>query len=292
MSVAVRRLVLIVVGLVFAIPIAAMVAFTLRSPTGVGYDLGHWTALVDPAHARTYRVLVQGVDNSLVLAVVSAVLVLLLLVPAMVLVSLRYPRLVRPLEFLCIIPITVPAIVLVVGLAPVYGVIVRMGGGGVWTLAFAYGITVLPYAYRAIQSDLAATDLKTLTEAARTLGAGWPRIMVGIIVPSLRRGLLAAGFITVAVVLGEFTIASLLNRVTLQTALVQVSRSDPYAAVAFALMALTFAFVLLVVIGRVGRIGTVRPVTRVRRPRTPGSSSSPLGPSGLTGPTSARKALP
>ena len=56
--------------------------------------------------------------------------------------------------------------------------------------------------------------------------------------PNLRRGLLAAAFITVAVVLGEYTIASLLNRVNLQTALVQVCRSDPYVAVIFALLAL------------------------------------------------------
>jgi len=80
-----------------------------------------------------------------------------------------------------------------------------------------------------------------------------------VVVPSLRRGLLAAAFITVAVVLGEYTISSLLNRVTLQTSLVQISRSDPFAAVIVALLALAFAFVLLVVMGRVGSAGTARP---------------------------------
>jgi putative spermidine/putrescine transport system permease protein len=101
-----------------------------------------------------------------------------------------------------------------------------------------------------------------LTEAARTLGASWPRVMATVIAPTLRRGILAAAFITVAVVLGEYTIASLLNRVNLQTALVQVSRSDPYAAVIFALLALLFAFVLLLLMGRVGtarRVGVAVP---------------------------------
>lgn len=255
-----RRTALVVVGALFAVPIAAMVAFSLRSADGTGHDLNHWLAIVDPENERMYRNLVEGVTNSLLLAVVSALLVLVLLVPAMVLVHLRYPRLVRPLEFVCLVPITVPAIVLVVGLAPVYSVASRVAGSGAWTLALAYGVTVLPYAYRAVQSDLAATDLRTLTEAARTLGSGWLRTMALVVVPSLRRGLLAAAFITVAVVLGEFTIASLLNRVNLQTALVQVSRSDPYAAVIFALLALGFAFVLLLVIGRVGALGAARPI--------------------------------
>jgi putative spermidine/putrescine transport system permease protein len=255
-----RRTALVVVGALFAVPIAAMVAFSLRSADGTGHDLGHWLAIVDPENERMYRNLVEGVTNSLLLAVVSALLVLVLLVPAMVLVHLRHPRLARPLEFVCLVPITVPAIVLVVGLAPVYSVVSRVAGSGAWTLALAYGVTVLPYAYRAVQSDLAATDLRTLTEAARTLGSGWLRTMVLVVVPSLRRGLLAAAFITVAVVLGEFTIASLLNRVNLQTALVQVSRSDPYAAVIFALLSLGFAFVLLLVIGRVGALGAARPI--------------------------------
>jgi putative spermidine/putrescine transport system permease protein len=255
-----RRTALVVVGALFAVPIAAMVAFSLRSADGTGHDLNHWLAIVDPENERMYRNLVEGVTNSLLLAVISALLVLVLLVPAMVLVHLRYPRLVRPLEFVCLVPITVPAIVLVVGLAPVYSVVSRVAGSGAWTLALAYGVTVLPYAYRAVQSDLAATDLRTLTEAARTLGSSWPRTMALVVVPSLRRGLLAAAFITVAVVLGEFTIASLLNRVNLQTALVQVSRSDPYAAVILALISLAFAFVLLLVIGRVGALGAARPI--------------------------------
>jgi len=74
-----------------------------------------------------------------------------------------------------------------------------------------------------------------------------------VLLPNLKRGVLAASFISVAVVLGEFTIASLLNRVNLQTALLQVSQSDPYVAVIFALLALALAFVLLLSIGRLGR---------------------------------------
>ena len=248
-----RVVILSLVGLVFALPILAMIEFTFRAGLTGGHTLDHWTGLFSEDAARTYRGLFQAIGNSLVLAAVTVAIVIVILLPTMILVHLRFPRLRRVLEFICIIPITVPAIVLVVGLAPVYSVVVRVLGGSTWTLAFAYGITVLPYAYRAIQANLDAVDLRTLSEAARSLSASWPRVMWHVLLPNLRRGVLAASFISVAVVLGEFTIASILNRRNLQTALLQVSQSDPWVATIFALLALLFAFILLLSIGRLGR---------------------------------------
>ena len=119
-------------------------------------------------------------------------------------------------------------------------------------IQFIFGITVLPYAFRAIQSNLDAVPMVTPSEAAHSLGADWLTVLRLVLLPNLRRGVLAASFISVAVVLGEFTIASLLNRNNLQTALLQVSQSDPYAAVIFALLALTVVFGLLLLIGRLG----------------------------------------
>lgn len=251
-----RRLILGTVGALFVVPIIAMIEFTFRDGLGGGYTIDHWLALIDPEQNTRFRQLFTGIGNSLVLAAITVAIVVLLLFPTMVLVHLRFPALRRVLEFVCIIPITVPAIVLVVGLAPVYAVVVRVLGGSVWTLAFAYGITVLPFAYRAIQSNLDAVDVVTLSEAARSLGAGWLTVMWAVLLPNLRRGVLAAAFVSVAVVLGEFTIASLLNRSNLQTAILQVSKSDAYVAIILALLALAFAFALLLAIGR---LTTTRP---------------------------------
>lgn len=247
-----RVVILTLVGVVFLIPIAAMLEFSLRvGPPGV-YGLDHWTGIPAEFDSRPYRPLVQGLGNSLLLAVVTVGIVAFLLLPTMLLVKLKLPRWERVLEFVCLIPITVPAIVLVVGLAPVYSVVSRVFGSSAWTLAFAYGITVLPYAYRALHSSMGAVPLVTLAEAARTLGSGWVTLTLRVLVPNIRRGILAAAFISIAVVLGEFTIASLLNRTNLQTALVQINQTDPQVAIIFALLALAFAFVLLIVIGRAG----------------------------------------
>lgn len=258
-----QRLILSLLGLVFVIPFVAMLEFTLRKGLGGGYDFSRWQALFGGGLTGEYRPVLTALGNSVALAIGTVAIMLLILVPTMVLVQIRFPRLRRVLEIICVLPISIPAIVLVVGLAPVYSVVSRMFGSGVWTLAFAYGITVLPYAYRAIQSNLDAVDVTTLSEAAQTLGAGPRTVFLSVLLPNLKRGVLAASFIAVAVVLGEFTIASLLNRTNLQTALVVVSKNDPYTAVILSLLALSFAFVLLLVIGR---LGAITPGTR-RTPR-------------------------
>jgi putative spermidine/putrescine transport system permease protein len=241
-----------IVGVVFAVPILSMVEFTLRDREQ-GYSANHWLDLLAPENPAAYAPLWTGLTNSLILAVVTVAIVLVLLTPTMILVQLRFPKLTRAFEFLCLLPISIPAIVLVVGLAPVYLVIGRTFGTGIWPLAFAYGITVLPFAYRAIQANLEAVDLTTLANAARTLGASWPRIVIGVLAPNLRVGLMLASLISIAVVLGEFTIASLLNRQNLQTALLVVSKIDPYVAVIMSLLSLVLVFVLLLIVDRIAR---------------------------------------
>jgi len=246
----------ILVGLFFAVPLLATFLFTLRD--GEGYSLVNWTTLFAPENAALLAPVWTGLGNSLILALVTVIIVLLLLTPTMILVSLRFPTLRRAFEFVALLPISIPAIVLVVGLAPIYLQIGRTLGTGAWTLAFAYGVLVLPFAYRSIQASIDAIDMKTLSEAARTLGAGWITIVLRVLAPNLRQGLLAGSLISVAVVLGEFTIASLLNRQVLQTALVVVNKIDAFSAAIFTLLALAFAFVLLLIIGRAGRAGSGR----------------------------------
>lgn len=279
-----RTLILGLVGGIFAVPILAMIEFTLRRGLVGGYDVHRWSELFAGGLTGEYRPVLVALGNSVGLAVGTVLIVLVLLVPTMLLVHIRFPRLRRVLEIVCILPISIPAIVLVVGLAPVYSVVARVFGSGVWSLAFAYGITVLPFAYRAIQSNLDGVDVRTLTEAARTLGAGWGSVLLRVLVPNLRRGILAGAFIAVAVVLGEFTIASLLNRVNLQTALVVVGKNDPYTAVILSLIALFAAFLLLMVIGR---LGAPRRTGRRRRPITPAAAPTPTATATPT-PTGAR----
>jgi putative spermidine/putrescine transport system permease protein len=266
-STATRRSILIIVGVVFLVPIAALLEFTFRigQPAANGvqaYGFQHYLDIVSPANEQAYAPLYQGILNSLTICVITVFIVLVLLLPTMILVELKFPKYRRVLEFVCIIPITIPSIVLVVGFIPIYSVVAQIFGSSPWTLAFAIGVIVLPYAYRPIAANLAGVDVTTLSEAGRSLGAGWVSVIWSVILPNLRRGILSAVFITIAVVLGEYTIASFLSQNTFQTALVLIQQTDPYVGAISAVFALLFAFVLLLVIGRLGTVRRSRPPQR------------------------------
>jgi putative spermidine/putrescine transport system permease protein len=251
-----RNIILIVVGVVFLVPILAMLQFTFQSGQPVkgvqAYGVQHYIDLFNPANESTYDPLFQGVQNSLVIALFTVLIILVLLLPTMILIELKFPHFRKLLEFVCLIPITIPTVVLVVGFIPAYQVVAQIFGATPYTLAFAIGIICLPYAFRPIATNLAAVEVSTLSEAARSLGASWLQVMWRVILPNLRRGILSAVLLTVAVVLGEYTIASFLSQTTFQTALLLIQQTDPYAGVIFAVFALIFVFILLVLIGRVG----------------------------------------
>jgi putative spermidine/putrescine transport system permease protein len=252
----------------FGLPLFSMLEFTTRDSTGKRTG-ATWSQLVDiGAIATRYPDLRAGFIASMGLAVLTVVIMLVLLVPTMTWVRLRLPGLGRTVEFICLLPLTVPAIVLVVGLTPVYAwVTYFVGGNAIW-LAFAYVVLVLPYAYRALDAGLRAIDVQTLSEAARSLGASWPRVMLRVILPNLRTAVLSASFLAVALTLGEFTIANLFSRTNLQVAMFLIGKSDSQISVAVGLASLVFAFVILFAMSFVGGArSATSPLARLRRNR-------------------------
>ena len=77
-----------------------------------------------------------------------------------------------------------------------------------------------------------------------------PRAIFQIIVPNLRGGILSASVLAIALVLGEYTISSLLSFQTMQVVIFLLGKRDPYVSVAVSFGALIFAYVLLFVISR------------------------------------------
>ena len=241
-----RVVVLLVLGFYFILPLVAMGEFSTRGINNTR-SLDSWTGIfTDPD-------LVDSIVTSVELAVLSSVLMLVLLVPTMAWIRLRLPKLRRLVEFLCLLPLTIPAIVLVVGMAPLYAWVNYFLGDSPLTLTFVYAVLVLPFAYRAIDAGLASIDLKTLAEAARSLGASWGTVLWRIVVPNIRTALIGASLLSVALVLGEFTIASLLNFETLQVQVNLIGKRNAGLSIAVSLACLVFAFVLLFLLSYVGQ---------------------------------------
>lgn len=252
----VRWLVLIAIGGYMVLPMVAMAEFSTRGDFGTR-SLDAWIAITQD------RNLVGAIIVTLAIAGLTAIGMLALLVPTMTWTYLRAPSMKRPVEFLCLLPIAIPAIVLVVGIVPIYSILARATRGNPLVLVFIDIILVLPYAHRAIDAGLRSIDVATLAEAARSLGAGWPRVMFQIIFPNLRGAVLSAAVITVALVLGEFTISSLLGYDTLQVVINLLGKRDAFVAVAVSLASLLFAFILILGIAVVAggdRRGREQPV--------------------------------
>lgn len=241
----VRWAVIILVGGYLLLPLLAMLDFSTRGANG-GRSLDAWIAI------GSNQNLIGAIAVSLTTAVLTVFGMLLLLVPTMTWTILRVPRMRRVVEFLCLLPLAIPAIVLVVGLAPIYRVVTFIFGSSALTLVFVDIILVLPFAYRAIDASLRAIDVATLADAARSLGATWPMVLRHIVVPNIRPGILAASVLTVALVLGEFTISSLLNYNTLQVTINLIGKRSAFISVAVSLAALIFAFVLIYAIAAYG----------------------------------------
>jgi len=241
-----RVVVLVVLGFYFILPLVAMGEFSTRGINNTR-SLDSWTGIFEDPD------LVDSIVTSVELAVLSSVLMLVLLVPTMAWIRLRLPRMRRVVEFLCLLPLTIPAIVLVVGMAPLYAWVNYFLGDSPLTLTFVYAVLVLPFAYRAIDAGLAAIDLKTLAEAARSLGASWGTVLWRIVVPNIRTALIGASLLSVALVLGEFTIASLLNFETLQVQVNLIGKRNAGLSIAVSLACLVFAFVLLFLLSYVGQ---------------------------------------
>lgn len=237
---ALRWLLLLVFAAFFATPLVALLNFSTKDVMTKQRSGAAWQALIqDPA-------MTEAIRTSLLLAVLTVVGMVVLLVPTMIWVRLRVPGATRLVEFLCLLPLTIPALVIVVGLSNVYAWVNYLVGDSPLTLGFVYVVLVLPYSYRAIDASLSSLDATTLSEAARSLGASWFTVITRVILPNIWPGVLGGAFIAVALVLGEYTISSLSHYNTLPVVIVLISKANAPESMAAALASLLFAAVLLV----------------------------------------------
>ncbi|HWB37335.1 MAG TPA: ABC transporter permease subunit [Rugosimonospora sp.] len=265
----VRWTILTVTGIYFLLPMVASVIFTVRDRNG---HL-HFDAYTQIPQTEGFG---DALRRSLVLALLTVLGALAVTIPALLAVHLRLPRM-RPLvEFLSLLPLAIPPIALVSGVRDV----LKLGPNQLagtplgdalvssqdpqlpWVLVVVYIVLALPFAYRALDAGIRSIDVRTLVDAARGLGAGWPGVVFRVLLPNLRSAVLGAAFLTIALVLGEFTISSILLFETLPTWLVKIAGEHGQESVAVSVVSLLFAWLLLLLVSLADRRtgGRARPV--------------------------------
>jgi putative spermidine/putrescine transport system permease protein len=216
-------LTLAVAALYFTVPLYATAAFGFS--TGKRFTLQPlFDGLADDGFHSSLAL-------SLAYALVTTALDLIVVAPAAYLMELRFPRLRATIEFVSILPFVIPPIILTVGLSTVYGVRSPLNLiGSDWApllLTGGYFVLTLPFVFRAIDNALRAVDVRTLSEAAASLGASPTRTFVRVIAPSISLGLISAALLAFTTVMGEFTLAALLGYPTFPVYLLNVNGFQP-----------------------------------------------------------------
>ncbi len=202
----------------FILPLYATANFSLRMERDVIGIKAYITAFEDPNFLESFLY-----SNLLALATILGSIVLI--VPTAYWIRLRLPEARRIVEFITLLPFVVPAIILVFGLIRIYSSPVNIPltdiaiiqpltnfkfGTNILIVA-GYMVLGLPYMYRSVDTGMRTVDVRTLTEAAQSLGASWFTIVVRIILPNIRTALLSGALLTFAIVVGEVTLASFLG---------------------------------------------------------------------------------
>ncbi|MBW8318795.1 MAG: ABC transporter permease [Arenimonas sp.] len=243
----------LILGLLyFFVPLGGLFEFSLKARRGV-YSLDAYAkVLADPQFQQTFT-------YSVVMALVTIAIGVVLVVPTAFWVRLKMPWARPYVEFLTLMPLVIPAIVIVFGYIRLYNTssFLPLTGSVLGTnllLAFGYTILALPYMYRAVDTGLRTIDVATLTEAAQSLGAGWVTILGRVILPNVIPAVLSGAFLTFAIVIGEFTLAALLDRPAFGPYLQRIGANKAYEPFALSVIAFGITWGCLVLIQLVSRL--------------------------------------
>jgi ABC-type spermidine/putrescine transport system, permease component II len=248
----------VAVGVVyFIVPLISTFEFSLRMRRGE-YSFDAYESVFSDVRFHT------TFGYSAMMALLTIVFGMLLVVPTAYWVRLRLPQFRPVVEFITLMPLVIPAIVIVFGYLRIYNSssIIPFTASTRATdilLMCSYMMLSLPYMYRAVDTAMRTIDVRTLTEAAESLGAGWRTILFRCIFPNVMSGVLSGAFITFAIVMGEFTMAALLDRPAFGPYLQLIGANRAYEPSALAIIAFLITWISMGLLQLVSRIGRARP---------------------------------
>jgi putative spermidine/putrescine transport system permease protein len=233
--------------LYFFVPLFATLAFSLREqPMFSAY-----------ANVLGDSGFVDSLIYSAAIGVTTIIVSIAIIVPTAYWVRLRLPRLRPVVEFVTLLPFVIPPVILVFGLIRTFSgdplPLTNTQTGSDLLLVSAYTVLSFPYMYRAVDSGLRAIDVRSLTEASQSLGAGWIRILWEVIFPNLRVSLLSGAFLTLAIVIGEYTIATFLVRPAFGPYLSVLGQSKAYESASVSLISFGLTWIAMGIIALLGR---------------------------------------
>ena len=199
----------IVILILLSVPVAGTMLYSISSSWGAtilpdGFTGKWFAALVTDSR------FIASLERSLAIGVISLILSMVIVIPSIIIAAYYFPKILKVIEFLSLIPFMVPAVVLAVGLLKVYsGLNFNIFGVPVIIIG-AYFSVAFPFLYRGIKNSLDALHLKSLVETVNILGGTNFQAFRYVILPNLKKGIMSSGILSLAILLGEFMYANLL----------------------------------------------------------------------------------
>jgi len=216
-----RWVILILAGIYFVGPLIAATSFTVQDHVHGGISFSAYRQIF--AVPATGQIgFTTALVYSLELSAVTILITLALMLPTQLLLHLRLPRARGVVETLTLLPLVFPPVVLVVGVSDTFAwvgdnkgglssfVTYIRGSGHPLVLSLLYVTLAMPFVFRTIDAGIRSIDARTLVEAARGLGASWLTVLFRVLMPPLRTAIVNAAFLCFALVMGEYTISSIL----------------------------------------------------------------------------------
>jgi len=219
--------------LYFFIPLYGTFDFSLRMERGVLGFKAYQIVFSDPRFWNGFR-------YSTTMAVITIFISVSIFVPTVYWMYLKVPQARPVMDIISILPFIIPGIVLVFGLIRTFSHPPVQLTLRPWTtdilMVAGYIIISMPYMFRAIDVGMRSIDVRTLTEAAQSLGSNWFEVLKDIIIPNVRLAILSGALVSFATVMGELILADFLVRPALGPYMVQIGLTKAYEPAALAII--------------------------------------------------------
>ena len=243
------NIVMLIIIIYLLIPLVATAVYSLFS---------NWTDIVPHGFTLQYyidlftnKTFMMSMGRTLIICIVPIALTVLIVLLALFVVTIYFPRLEKYLQILCMIPYTIQGVILSVSILTLYAGSKTVLGIRLVMLIGAYCIITLPYIYQGIRNSMHAVNMPMLIEAAEMLGSSKLYAFFCVIVPNIISGITVSSLLAVGIIFGDYVLIRNITGSSFQNMqiflyLAMKRSSTESAAVFVIIMLVTFIITALV----------------------------------------------
>lgn len=198
------RLFVILVIVYLLIPLVATFIYSVFDKwTGIlpqQFTLRHYVDLLSDS------VFLTSLFRTIIISIVPIIITILLVLMALFVTLVYFPKFEKTLQFLCMIPYMIQGVILSVSIISLYAAAPGVFGNRIFLLIGAYCIIILPHIYQGIKNSMSAINMNMLLEATEMLGASKLHGFFKVIIPNILSGITISALLSVGIIFGDYVL--------------------------------------------------------------------------------------